>query len=231
MIPLIVNGRPQQVDVPSEMPLLWVLRETRGSSVDETFPRGPHLLRLILTLVAVVALVGGLPRAADADEALWALLKGGGQVVAIRHAATDGTFGDPPGFRLDDCATQRNLIERGRDDARRIGRAFAAHDIPVARVLSSGWCRCLETARLAFGRVEVWRPLQSGPRDVTLLAEIRERIGAWRDPGTLVLVSHAITIRAATGVGLVEGELLILTPRGGSDFAVAGRILPGMLGD
>jgi len=181
--------------------------------------------------LVVAALLAAATGRAEADEALWTLLKGGGQVVAIRHAKTDGTVGDPPGFRLDDCATQRNLIDRGREDARRIGRTFTARGIPVASVLSSGWCRCLETARLAFGRVEVWRPLQSGPRDAALLAEIRERIGAWRDPGTLVLVSHAITIRAATNEWLVEGELLILTPRGGSNFAVAGRILPGMLDD
>lgn len=184
--------------------------------------------RIVLVVAALLMAATGR---ADADETLWTLLKAGGQVVMIRHAATDGTIGDPPGFRLDDCATQRNLIDKGREDARRIGRTFTAHGVPVARVLSSGWCRCLETARLAFGRVEVWRPLQSGPRDGALLAEVRERVGAWREAGTLVMVSHHITIRAATGVGIAEGELLILTPQGGSGFAVAGRILPGMLDD
>ena len=179
--------------------------------------------------MAVVAAL--LPRAADADEALWRLLKGGGQVVMIRHAKTDGYFGDPPGFRLDDCSTQRNLVDAGREDARRIGRTFTARSIPVELVLSSQWCRCLDTARLAFGRVEPWRPLQAAPRDTERLAEIRERVGSWRGPGTLVLVSHNITIRAATGESLAEGELLVLTPGGGSTFRVAGRVLPGLLDD
>ena len=193
--------------------------------------RDPRLLRLLLALVAVVAAVGALPRPGNANDALWTLLKGGGQVVMIRHGKTDGSFGDPPGFRLDDCATQRNLLEAGREDARRIGRTFAARGIAVELVLSSAWCRCLDTARLAFGRVEVWRPLQAGPRDADRLAEIRERVGSWRGPGTLVLVSHNITIRAATGESLAEGELLVLTPGGGSTFRVAGRVLPGLLDD
>lgn len=188
-------------------------------------------MRLIVTLVAFVAAVGTLLRPAAADEALWTLLKGGGQVVLIRHAATDGTLFDPPGFRLDDCATQRNLIDKGREDARRIGRTFAKRGIPVELVLSSQWCRCLDTARLAFGRVEAWRPLQAAPRDNERLAEIRQRVGGWRGPGTLVLVSHNITIRAATGENLAEGELLVLTPGGGSTFRVSGRVLPGLLDD
>jgi broad specificity phosphatase PhoE len=187
--------------------------------------------RRLLVVAALVAWVGTPAAAASADDAVWALLKGGGQVVMIRHAKTDGSTGDPPGFKLDDCATQRNLLDQGREDAQRIGRTFAARGVPVGEVLSSRWCRCLETARLAFGRVEPWNPLMAGARDQSRLGEIRERVGGWRGPGTLVLVSHAITIRAATNEWLSEGELLVLTPRGGSTFKVAGRILPGLLDD
>ena len=68
---------------------------------------------------------------------------------------------DPAGFRLDDCATQRTLTDAGRADAKRVGAAFQTRAIPVSRVLSSPWCRCLETARLAFGRAEVWTPLSN----------------------------------------------------------------------
>ena len=203
----------------------------RARSLNTAFARRARPASRLVIALAIVAAVGTLPRAAEADEALWNLLRGGGQVVMIRHAATDGTFGDPPGFRLDDCSTQRNLIDKGRDDARRIGRAFAAREIPVTLVLSSQYCRCLETARLAFGSAEAWRPLMSGPRDSDRLAEIRERVGAWREAGTLVLVSHNITIRAATGVSIAEGELLILTPQGGAAFRVAGRIAPAWLDD
>src|SRR5206468_1235478 len=102
---------------------------------------------------AALALAAGASPARG-DETLWTLLRDGGHVILLRHAATDRTFGDPPGFRLDDCSTQRNLIDEGRAQAKRLGAALRARAVPVGRVLSSQWCRCLETARLAFGRVE-----------------------------------------------------------------------------
>src|SRR5215471_1783722 len=80
------------------------------------------------------------------DEALWTLLRAGGQVIMLRHAGTIGMFGDFFGFRVEDCSTQRNLTEAGREQARKIGEAFRAREIPIARVLSSPWCRCLDTA-------------------------------------------------------------------------------------
>jgi len=100
------------------------------------------------------------PAAAD-DAVVWELLRGGGQVVLMRHAVTTPGVGDPAGFRLDDCATQRNLTDAGRADAKRVGSVFQARAIPLSRVLSSPWCRCLETARLAFGRAEVWSPISN----------------------------------------------------------------------
>jgi hypothetical protein len=93
---------------------------------------------------------GGIPDGASADEALWNLPKAGGQVVVIRHSSTEPGIGDPPGFRLDDCSTQRNLSAAGREEARRIGAAFRDRGVPVGRVLSSRWCRSLETTLLAF---------------------------------------------------------------------------------
>ena len=88
------------------------------------------------------------PAAVSADEQIWVLLKGGGQVILIRHAITTTGVGDPPGMRLEDCSTQRNLTDEGRRDARRLGEGFRARGIGVDRVLSSPWCRCLETARV-----------------------------------------------------------------------------------
>lgn len=104
-------------------------------------------------LLAFVALLSR-PSPALADETLWSLLKKGGQVVLMRHAVTTPGVGDPPDFRLDDCSTQRNLTDDGRRDARRVGAAFRARGVVVEDVLSSPWCRCLETATLAFGRAE-----------------------------------------------------------------------------
>ena len=85
------------------------------------------LLRWLLVLAALA------PPALRADEALWSLLRSGGQVVLVRHAATDPGVGDPPGMKLDDCSTQRNLSEEGRSEARRLGEALRSRAIPVSR--------------------------------------------------------------------------------------------------
>ncbi|MBI2216337.1 MAG: histidine phosphatase family protein [Candidatus Rokubacteria bacterium] len=167
-----------------------------------------------------------------ADDALWALLKGGGQVVMIRHAAAPGT-GDPPGFRIDDCSAQRNLSEAGREEARQIGAVFRARGIPVGRVLSSRWCRCLETARLAFGRAEPWPALESLFRDPNLeearTREVRQLVSRPFMGANLILVTHNFNIRALTGISPASGEMVVITPGGDRRFRVAGRLAPRAL--
>jgi broad specificity phosphatase PhoE len=183
---------------------------------------------------AVMALLlgAGLPLtvgpAEAVDEALWTLLAGGGQVVVIRHAATDMSQRDAVGVPLSDCARQRNLSDDGREDARLIGTAFRTRGVPVGRVLSSDYCRCLDTAQLAFGRLERWLPLRQSLTNAEIqaqrTAEIRALASERPAEGNLVLVTHQFTIRILTGLRIDEGELLILTPRGGGVFDVAGRI-------
>ena len=166
---------------------------------------------------------------AGTAEAVWALLRAGGQVVLIRHAATVPGFGDPPGFRHDDCATQRLLSQEGRAQARRLGEAFRARGVPVAEVLSSRWCRCEETARLAFGRSEPWTALDSMHHDrsraVEQERELRSRIARRSGAGTLVLVTHAANISAWTGISPRQGEVVVLTPGPGGELKVAGRLV------
>jgi broad specificity phosphatase PhoE len=195
-------------------------------------------VRAVLALAVPLALAAGVAAAAepaaDDTDTLWTLLRGGGQVLMLRHAATDGTFGDPPGFRLDACATQRNLTPEGRAQARQIGEAYRARGIPVGRVLSSLWCRCLDTAELAFGRVEPLSALNGGPRrDAALVAararEVRALLGTAPAGGNLVLVTHNINIRDATGESPEEGQLVIFTPLGGDRFTTVGRLTPGGL--
>lgn len=185
--------------------------------------RAPSLL-----LVAGLCLTLGRAATAEASEQLWALLKAGGQVVLIRHAITTPGVGDPPGMRLDDCRTQRNLTDEGRRDARRIGERFRARGVPVDRVLSSPWCRCLETARLAFGDVEPWPPLSNlfgrPERRAEQVQQMQALVGQRRAGGNLVLVSHGTTISALTGVMLGTAEILVVTPQGEGRFAVAGRL-------
>ena len=176
---------------------------------------------------AVLALaLLALPVQAEASEALWALLKSGGQVVVMRHAATESTAGDRDTMRLEDCSTQRNLSPSGRDEAKRIGRALKARGIMVDDVRSSLWCRCLDTATVAFGIANPWLPLNSffrnRDREAGQTGAVRELVSRHRG-GTLILVTHQVNITALTGLYPDEGEMIVLTPRG-VDFTVAGRI-------
>jgi broad specificity phosphatase PhoE len=184
-------------------------------------------------IVAAAILVSGVPAHAGASEALWDLLRGGGHVVLLRHGTTTPGTGDPPGFRLEDCATQRNLSDQGRAESRRIGDAFRSRNIPVGPVLSSPWCRCLETARLAFGRAESWSALSNlfgdRRREPEQVAAMRERVSQRPAEGNLVLVSHGSTIQALTGQSVAQGEFLVVAPQGGDRFRVVGRIPPSAL--
>ena len=177
-------------------------------------------------LVVVLVLLGlGSARAA---EPVWDVLRGGGQIVMLRHASTEPGLGDPPGFRLDDCATQRNLSEAGRAEARRIGAAFLRRAVPVARVLSSRWCRCVETARLAFGRVEPWASLDSffddRSREPQQTRAVRALIAEPLTGGNLILVTHQVNITALTGIAPAMGEMVVLSPEPRGSFKIVGRL-------
>lgn len=171
----------------------------------------------------------------ESDEAVWSALQAGRQVVLIRHAITDPGVGDPPGFVAGKCDTQRNLSARGRDDARRIGEAFRARNIPVAEVLSSRWCRCLDTARLAFGRVTPAPMLDSifSASEAAEREKVRQVFAAMeRRPatGNLVLVTHNRNIQSLTGLAVAAGEMVVVVPEGGK-FRVIGRLMvPGVGG-
>lgn len=175
-------------------------------------------------LLSALALAEG----AAADERLWRELAGGRHVVLLRHTVTTPGVGDPPGMRLDDCASQRNLTEEGRRHARRIGEAFRARAIPVERVLASPWCRCVETARLAFGAAEVWPALANlfgRPENrAQQVADMQALVGQPRAGGNLVLVSHGATISALTGVSLGTGEMVVVAGQGSGRFSVIGRL-------
>lgn len=152
--------------------------------------------------------------AAHAADPVWRRLQAGKQVILMRHAATVPGIGDPPGFQPGQCATQRNLSASGRADARRIGAAFRRHGIPVAAVLSSHWCRCIDTARLAFGTVEPSDMLDSMFKDSDAarqrrLAVLRAYLAQWKESGNLVLVTHDVNIRALVGQYVEQGAFLV----------------------
>jgi malonate transporter and related proteins len=184
----------------------------------------------VFTVSLVMLLVPQNARGAD-DEAAWKLARAGGQVLFIRHATTTPGVGDPDGFRLEDCKTQRNLSEAGRAEARRLGDTLRKHKVPIGELLSSPWCRCHDTARLALGReATTWTPLSNlfGRRELAdaQVRELRERIGGYKGKDNLVMISHGSVASPLTGVSPQQAEIIVLTPLGGNRFRVAGRIPP-----
>jgi phosphohistidine phosphatase SixA len=180
-----------------------------------------------LRLLAALLLCTWLGSAAEASEPVWEALRTPGAVVVLRHSYAPGGF-DPPDSRLDDCATQRNLDESGRAQARRIGEVFRQHGIEVGTILSSPRCRCLDTARLAFGRVEAWEALQGALNDPERrqrqVAEIRRRIAAHRDGLPLVLVTHGSVVTDLTGLSIRMGGFVALRRAADGSHAVAGQL-------
>ncbi|WP_305825691.1 histidine phosphatase family protein [Massilia brevitalea] len=183
------------------------------------------LPRLLLCLL----IFSPTAHAADAgDEALWQRLRGNDVIVLMRHAATTPGVGDPPGFDLGKCATQRNLSAAGRDDARAIGAAFRHHNIVPGAVWSSRWCRCLETARLAFDGVKPEPTLDSmfkvdQASGAARVRDLHNRLEEWRGVGPLVLVTHDVNIRALTGEYVAQGEMVLTVLREGR-LDVIGRL-------
>ena len=174
--------------------------------------------------LALALLLCLLPAAAPAND--WAALEAPGAVAIMRHALAPGT-GDPAGFRLDDCATQRNLDARGRAQARAIGAALRARGFAAERVLTSQWCRARETAELlALAPVTEAEALNSF---FGAFARREAQTGAARAllsglDGPAMLVTHQVNISALTGIAPRSGEVLVIRLRDGA-VEVLGRIL------
>lgn len=180
-------------------------------------------------LFALLMLTFSLP--ANADERVWSALGQGGHVLLMRHALAPGT-GDPSSFRLGDCATQRNLSETGRQQARRFGEELRRRGIPVDHTLSSEWCRTRDTAaEMAVAPVDSLPALNSFFQDnATKEAQTqaaRRAVLEWRGPGNLVMVTHQVNITALTGVFPQSGEVVVLKPEG-DGFTIVGRLSAGI---
>ncbi|MBC5766105.1 histidine phosphatase family protein [Ramlibacter albus] len=173
-----------------------------------------------------------LPGVTHADEATWNLLKRGGQVVLVRHASTTPGVGDPEGMKLDDCSTQRNLSDEGRAEAKRLGDALRAHNIVVGEVLSSPWCRCRETARIAVGRegrteAALGNLFGRREQEAKQVAQLKPLVARVPAQGNTIMFTHGSTVYALTGVQPAQGEMVVLTPQAGGGFKLAGRITVG----
>ncbi|MDX2099408.1 MAG: histidine phosphatase family protein [Leptolyngbyaceae cyanobacterium bins.59] len=167
-----------------------------------------------------------------ATSDLWLQLQQGkGFVVLFRHALAPGT-GDPPEFRLNDCSTQRNLSAEGRQQAIRIGEAFRQRNIPVARVLSSQWCRCLETARLMnVGRVESFPVLnsffQNRSTERSQTEQLRQFILKNHDTkGVIILVTHQVNITAISNIVPPSGAAVVMRASTPNQVQLVGELDP-----
>ncbi len=187
---------------------------------------------MLLWLRSMVCLGMGLlmchSQAAPADaDALWQTLRAGGNIVLIRHALAPGT-GDPSEFTVEECDTQRNLSDEGRAQAVRLGERFASEEVPISQVLTSQWCRCKDTATLAFNEAQQWPVLNSFYADRSTepaqTAALKRRIIAMREPGNLIMITHQVNISALTGEYATSGEAVVVKAGAGDDIVVLGKI-------
>lgn len=178
-------------------------------------------------LIVTVCTSAGWPLGAQATQALVGQARRGG-VLLIRHASTEPGLGDPSGFTLGQCQTQRNLSDAGRAEARAIGEWFRRHGLQPQAVRSSQWCRCQDTARIAFGAHEDWPALNStfagqGQPDRQLHA-LRTRLSQMPAGQLEVWVSHQVIMTALTQAYPAMAEGFLVDRQG--------RLLArGMMGD
>ena len=188
----------------------------------------------LLTLTALAGCGGGSEPTTEPQRLgpieLVEALREGGYVVYLRHAVTDRSKEDDPILDLDDCSTQRNLSDNGRDQAREIGEGFRALAITIDAVYSSEYCRTRETAELAFGRYEDEPGLTGFPEegDPTYEARVRrteELLARPPEPGgNTILVAHVKNLEEVAGRSLEEGELAVFEPRGGKRYRYRGQL-------
>ncbi len=165
------------------------------------------------------------------EEAIWDKLQGTnpkGYVLLLRHTIAPGV-GDPENFKLNDCSTQRNLSQLGREDAKAVGDWLKRRDIKISRVESSRWCRAKETAQLlGIGRVRLNANLDSlfesqDPAKSIQTGRVKKQIVDWRNKsGLLVLVGHFVNIGAVTGVGVGSGEGVLVKADSKGKIVVVG---------
>ena len=162
----------------------------------------------------------------NASNQAWNLAQEGNKIILIRHSLAPGG-GDPPGFKINDCKTQRNLNRTGINQSKKIGKLFKKNKVPVDQVLSSQWCRCKDTAKYAFGNFKEFTALNStfqspyNKNEGKQLKELYKFIKKWDGKGkNLVLITHYSIITAVTNAVPRSGEIVIAD----KNFKVIGTI-------
>jgi len=159
-------------------------------------------------------------------EQSWQTAQEGNKIILIRHSLAPGG-GDPIGFKINDCKTQRNLNRAGINQSKKIGKLFKKNKVPIDQVLSSQWCRCKDTAKYAFANYKEFTALNStfqspyNKNEAKQLKELYSFVKNWNGKGkNLVLVTHYSIITAVTTAIPNSGEIVITD----KDFVVIGTI-------
>jgi phosphohistidine phosphatase SixA len=154
------------------------------------------------------------PIKADSNQNVINELKKGGNLIFIRHAYAPGG-GDPKNFDINDCKTQRNLSNSGRDQAKKIRSFFKDNNIPISKVYSSEWCRCKETASIAFNDFETKSFLNSffssqfvKNKDLQM-KRLKTFINNWDKNKNLVFITHYVVISESLNYAPSSGEIVI----------------------
>ena len=165
-----------------------------------------------IILIIFLILTNGIK--ADTETQVLKNLKNGGNLIFIRHAYAPGG-GDPDNFDLNDCSTQRNLSETGREQAKKIGKFFHENQIPIYKVMSSEWCRCKDTAQIAFKRFETKDFLNSffsekfSKNRTKQIEDLNKYIDRWDRSKNLVFVTHYVVINEVLNYAPSSGEIVI----------------------
>ena len=162
---------------------------------------------------------------AESNKNLINELKNGGKIIFIRHALAPGG-GDPKNFDLNDCFTQRNLSNEGRKQAEHIGEFFKKNQIQIYKVLSSEWCRCKETAKIAFKNFSTNSFLNSfysfefAKNKEKQISALNDYIVKFKSDKNLILVTHYVLISEVLDYGPSSGEIIVSD----KNFNIVGNI-------
>ena len=149
-----------------------------------------------------------------ADQYVIKELQRGGKLVFIRHALAPGN-GDPDNFNINDCSTQRNLNQEGKAQSEKIGNFFKINKIKIDKVLSSEWCRCKDTAKIAFGDFETFNALNSfyeerfADNKTSQMKDLTNFISDWKNDSNLIIITHYVVILEILNRGTISGEMII----------------------
>ena len=163
---------------------------------------------------------------ADSKKILINELQKEGKLIFIRHAYAPGG-GDPNNFDIKDCNTQRNLSDIGKIQAKKIGAFFRDNNIPIKQIYSSEWCRCKETALIAFKKFEKKKFLNSffsskfSKNKESQMKNLKEFIQNRKTNHNIIFVTHYVVINETLGYSSESGEIIIFD----ENYNILGNII------